>query len=186
MKTAPARSFPRPGYYPHLPSPRMPKRGVEIALAVTLLFALFTAAWFLTQSRQEVVPATPEARLELLLSGVVTSSLSVGADQLSVQCSPSGFQLTSTEGTAFPLTLAFNAPASANATFYVLGSKGDFALRLNGADYTLVSGTVTTTPGARTFNASFVDAQSQPLQLNGRLTCPYPSSSLTHISGRSS
>lgn len=170
MKTAPARSFPRPGHYPHLPSPRMPKRGVEIALAVTLLFALFTAAWFLTQSRQEVVPATPEARLELLLSGVVTSSLSVGADQLSVQCSPSGFQL-STAGTAFPLALAFDAPTSANATFYVLGSRDNLTLTLNGAVYTLVSGTVTTTPGARTFNASFIDAQSQPLQLNGRLRC---------------
>ncbi len=168
MKTAPARSFPRPDF-PHLPSPRLPKRAAEMALTVTLL-ALFAAAWFLTQSRQEVVPATPEARLEPLLSGVVTSSLSVGADQLSVQCSPSGFQL-STAGTAFPLALAFDAPTSANATFYVLGSRDDLTLTLNGAVYTLVSGTVTTTPGARTFNASFIDAQSQPLQLNGRLRC---------------
>lgn len=172
MKTAPARSCPRPGYYPRLPSPQIPKRGVEVALTVTLLFALFIAAWYLAQGRQEVVLATPEARLELLLSGAVTSSLSLGADEVSVQCGPSGFQLASTEGTTFPLTLAFNAPASANATFYVLGSRGDFSLTLNGAVYTLVSGTVTTTPGARIFNASFTDAQSQPLQLNGRLVCP--------------
>lgn len=173
MKIAPARSFPRPGYYPHLPSPQVPNRGVEIALTVTLLFALFGTAWYLAQGRQEVTPAAPEARLELLLSGTVTSSLSLGASELrTVQCSPSGFQLASTKGGAFPFTLAFNAPASANGTFYVLGSKSNFTLKLNGAVYTLVSGTVTTKPGIRTFNASFTDAQSQPLFISGRLNCP--------------
>lgn len=173
MKTAPARSFPRPGYYPHLPSPELPRRAVEIALGLVLVLALLGAAWFIVWTAQkETTPAVPEARLELLLSGAVTSSLSLDTSELkTVQCSPSAFSLAA-PGTAFPLAAAFNAPASADGAFYVLGSKGDFTLRVNGAVYTLVSGTVTSSPGVRTFNASFTDAQSQPLQLSGRLVCP--------------
>ena len=174
MKTAPTRSFPRqPNYYPRVPGPEASNRGAEIALGVALTLALLGAVWYVfLAAGQEITPTVPEARLELLLSGAVTSSLSLGAPELkTMQCSPSGFQLSSVSGVAFPLELAFSAPASANSTFYVLGSNSDFALKLNGANYTLLSGTVTTSPGIRSFNASLVDAQSQPLQLSGRLVC---------------
>ena len=173
MKTAPARSFSHPSYYPRFPGSGVPSRGTEIALGLMLVFALFGAVWFIVwTAQQETTPAAPEARLELLLSGAATSSLSLGAPELkTVQCSPSGFSLAA-PGAAFPLMLAFNAPTSANGTFYVLGSSSDFTLRLNGVVYTLASGTVTTSPGVRTFNASFTDAQSQPLFISGRLNCP--------------
>lgn len=174
MKAAPARSFPRPSYYPHVPGPQLPRSGVETALIAALVLTLLgTATWYLLRTQPVVTPAAPEARLELLLSGAVTSSLSLGAPELkTVQCSPSEFRLASTPGVAFPLEVAFSAPASANGTFYVLGSRDNLTLNVSSTAYTLLSGTVTTTPGIRTFNASFTDAQGQPLQLSGRLVCP--------------
>ena len=153
---------------PKLPSQEELANVLGIVLALLLVVA---TVWAVFPSRSNPVPA--EAGLELILSGAVTNTLSLGADELkTAQCSLTGFQLASTQGAAFPLTLAFRAPASANGAFYLLGSSDTFTLNLNGTAYTLLSGTVTTTPGVYTFNASLVDTQSQPLQLSGRLSCP--------------
>lgn len=164
-------------YSPRLKLPGF--RQFENALFITLALALFGAAvWysFRLAARNDVAPpANPEARLELILSGTLSGSLSLGAAELkTVRCDPSGFQLASTQRAAYPLTLSFRgAPGSAeNYAYYALGSGSDFRLKVNGTRYTLLSGTVTASPGERTFNASLLDAQSQPLQVSGRLTCP--------------
>ncbi len=176
MKATYARPFPRRSRFlePKLPS----QEDVANTLGIVLVLLLVVATvWAVFPSRSGSVPAQPEAGLELALSGVVSSTLNLSANELrTMQCGPTGFQLESIQTTAFPLRLAFNAPASvnsgANSTFYTLGSNSTLALSIDGAAYTLLSGTVTTSPGLKTFNASFVDAQSQPLQLSGRLSCP--------------
>ena len=171
MKAAYTRPFTR---HPRFLQPKLPSQD-ELAntLGVVLALMLFVAAvWAIFPDRSSTVPAKPEARLELVLSGVVASTTTLGANELQdVQCSPNGFQVASTQATAFPLTLAFNAPALANSSYYVLGSNSTLALKIDGAAYILLSGTVTTSPGIYTFSTSFVDAQSQPLQLSGRLNC---------------
>lgn len=189
MKTAHARPFPRPtARRPRLPRPGLPSTGqVETALRITLALVVFeTAAWYLVwlAARNDAEfpakpPAEPEAGLELLLSGAVTSSLSLGAAEMAdleaglVRCDASGFRIASPPGAAFPLELTFSGiPEDASSSLYTLGSRGDVTLRISGAPYTLLSGTLTTTPGGHTFYASFVDARSQPLQLSGRLVCP--------------
>jgi hypothetical protein len=164
---------------PHLRLPNT--REVETTLLIALSAALFSAAlWYSLRfaARNDAVPAAspaPEVRLELILSGALSGSLNLGAAELkTVQCSASGFQLASTREAAYPLRLSFRgAPGRAESyAYYALGSGGDFKLKVGGTPYTLLSGTVTASPGERTFNASLLDAQSQPLQLSGRLTCP--------------
>jgi hypothetical protein len=154
---------------------------VETALLIALSVALFgVAVWYSLRlaARNDAMPAAspdPGARLELILSGTLSGSLSLGAAELkTVQCSASGFQLASTRETAYPLRLSFRgAPGRAESyAYYALGSGGDFKLKVGSTSYTLLSGTVTASPGARTFNASLLDAQSQPLQVSGRLVCP--------------
>ena len=172
MKATYPRPFPRRSRFlePKLPSQEELANTLGVVLTLLLIVA---AVWAIFPDSSSTVPAKPEAGLELVLSGVVSSTTTLGANELqTVQCSPTGFQLASTQRAAFPFTLAFNAPTSANSSFYVLGSNSALALNVDGAAYTLLSGTVTTSPGVYTFNASFVDAQSQPLQLSGRLTCP--------------
>ena len=176
MKAAHTRPFIR---HPRFLQPKLPSQAdLADTLGVVLALLLIVAAvWAIFPEPRSTAPAQPRAGLELALSGVVSSSDMFGADALqTLQCSPTGFRLASKEATAFPLSLAFNAPAaantSANSTFYTLGSNSTLALSIDGSPYTLLSGTVTTTPGVYTFNASFVDAQSQPLQLSGRLSCP--------------
>ena len=172
MKATYARSFThRPRFLqPKLPSQEELANTLGVVLTLMLVIA---AVWAVFPNRNSTVPAQPEAGLELVLSGVVSSTATLGSSELqTVQCSPTGFRLASTQATAFPLTLAFSAPASANGSFYILGSNRAFRLNLDGAAYTLLSGTVTASPGVYAFNASFIDAQSQPLQLSGRLSCP--------------
>ncbi len=165
MKATYTRPFPQP----KLPSQESLTNTLGIILALMLVFA---TVWAIL-SRNNPAPVQAEAGLELALSGVAASTTTLGANELQrVQCSPTGFQVASTQATAVPLTMSFNAPASANSSFYTLGSDSALTLELDGTPYTLLSGTVTTTPGVRTFNASFVDVQSQPLQLSGRLSCP--------------
>lgn len=187
MKTAHTRSFPRPTAR-RRPGLGLPStRQVETALRIALALVLFgTAVWYLLwlAARDGAVspaapPAEPEAGLELLLSGAVTSSLSLGAAEMAdlkaglVRCDALGFRIASPSGAAFPLELTFSGiPEDASGSLYTLGSRGDVTLRVSGAPYTLLSGTLTTTPGGHTFYASFVDARSQPLQLSGRLVCP--------------
>ena len=167
--TRPFSRYPR-FLQPKLPSPEELANTLGIVLSLLLIVA---AVWAVFPKQTSVAPAQPGAGLELALSGVVSGTVSLSANELAtVQCSPKGFQLVSTQATAFPLTLAFSAPASANGSFYTLGSNSTLTLNIDGAAYTLLSGTVTTSPGLYTFNASFVDAQSQPLQLSGRLSCP--------------
>ena len=172
MKATYARPFPRRSRFlqPKLPSQEELADTLGVILALMLIVATI---WAIFPEPRSTAPTQPEAGLELVLSGVVSSTATLGADELqTLQCSPTGFRLMSTQTTAFPLTLAFNAPASANSSYYILGSNSTLALEIDGSPYTLLSGTVTTSPGVYTFNASFVDAQSQPLQLSGRLSCP--------------
>ena len=158
-------------------------REIETALLIALSVALFgTATWYSLRfaARNDAAPAAspdPEARLELILSGALSGSLSLGAAELkTVRCSASGFQLASTQRVAYPLTLSFRGALgrAERYAYYALGSGGDFKLKVSGTPYTLLSGTVTASPEARTFtfNASLVDTQSQPLQVSGRLVCP--------------
>ena len=192
MKTAHTRPFSRPAAHrPRLPRPKLPStRQVETALRVTLALVVFgTAVWYLVwlAARDGAVSpaasltapaAEPKAGLELLLSGAVTSSLSLGAAELAgleaglVRCDASGFRIASPPGAAFALELTFSGIPKDASSLYTLGSRDDVTLRVSGAPYTLLSGTLTTTPGGHTFYGSFVDARSQPLQLSGRLVCP--------------
>lgn len=173
IRLPPRRSTREPRFSP----PKLPLQRIENALAIVLaLVVLGTAVWYVPfATRNGAVPVTaPKAGLELVFSGAVTSTLSLAADELkAVRCSPNGFQLESTRETAFPLELAFSGAAGkANSSYQILGSNSTFSLRVNGTAYTLLSGTVTLTQGVHTFNASLVNAQSQPLQLSGRLLCP--------------
>lgn len=171
MKATYTRPFPHRSRFlqPKLPS----QEDLANTLGIVLTLALVVAAvWAIFPNRSSAAPATPEAGLELVLSGVVSGTATLGQSELqTAQCSPTGFQVAGTQTTAFPLKMSFNAPALANSTFYTLGSNSALTLELDGAAYTLLSGTVVTAPGVYTFNASFVDAQSQPLQLSGRLSC---------------
>lgn len=178
MKAADIRSSPRRSTHaPRFGQPKLPSQEVENALAIVLTLVILGTVllYALLTPRNDATPvANPETGLELVLSGAVTSTLSLGADELkTVRCSPSGFSLESTAKTAFPLQLAFSGvPGEAGGSHYILGSRGTFSLRVNGTAYTLLSGIVTFRQGVRTFNASLVNAQSQPLQLSGRLLCP--------------
>ncbi len=175
IHSPPRRSTREPRFSP----PKLPSQGVENTLAIVALVLLVfgTAVWYVSfATRNGAVPVTdPKAGLELVFSGAVTSTLSLAADELkAVRCSPNGFQLESTRETAFPLELAFSGAAGrANSSYHnILGSNSTFSLRVNGTAYTLLSGTVTFTQGVHTFNASLINAQSQPLQVSGRLLCP--------------
>ena len=166
MKAAYTRPFPQP----KLPSQEDLANTLGIVLTLLLVIA---TVWAVFPKPSRAAPVQPRAGLELILSGVVSGNATLSATDLqTVQCSPAGFRLVSTQATTFPLTMSFNAPVTANSSFYVLGSNSALTLTLGGAAYTLLSGTVTTAPGTYTFNASFVDTQSQPLQLSGRLSCP--------------
>lgn len=164
---------------PHLRLPTT--REVENVLLIALSVALFGAVlWYSLRfaARNDAALAAspaPEARLELILSGALSGSLSLGAAELeTVRCDASGFQLASTQRVAYPLRLSFRGATGGTESYayYALGSGGNFKLKVGGTPYTLLSGTVTASPGERTFNASLLDAQSQPLQVSGRLTCP--------------
>lgn len=166
---------------PHLRLPTPTTREVETTLHIVLAVALFSAAlWYSLRlaARNDALPAAspdPVERLELILSGTLSGNLSLGTAELeTVRCDASGFQLTSTQRVAYPLTLSFRgAPGGAESyAYYALGSGSNFKLKVGGTPYTLLSGTVTASLGARTFNASLLDAQRQPLQVSGRLTCP--------------
>lgn len=173
-----------PGFWtPKLPSTRQ----VQNALHLTLALVLFgTALWYLVwrgEQNRALPTAAPEARLELILSGALTGSLSLGEAELrSVRCDASSFQAASPREAVFPLELAFTGVAAERAgkrlgkasaaSYYVLGSRNELILRVDETSYTLLSGAVTPAPGAWRFSASFVDALSQPLQLSGRLVCP--------------
>ncbi len=178
MKAADIRSSPHCSTHaPRFGQPKLPSQEVENLLAIVLMLVILgtVLSYTLLTLRNDAAPtANPGAGLELVLSGAVTSTLSLGADELNtVRCSPSGFRLESTRETPFPLELAFSGvPGEAGGSHYILGSRDTFSLRVNGTAYILVSGTVTFRQGVRTFNASLVNVQSQPVQLSGRLLCP--------------
>jgi hypothetical protein len=192
VKAAPhVRILPRRDSAVSTPRPRLrlPRtRQVRDALRLTLALVLFgTGVWwsFWHAAQGDAPPAqVPAAGLELVLSGALTGPLSLSEAELrDVRCGASGFRVVSSQTVVFPLELTFTGVATemagkrseeipAAASYYVLGSEGELTLSLDRTTYTLLSGTVTTAPGGWRFSASLIDAQSQPLQLSGRLVCP--------------
>lgn len=153
--------------------------GPDLVRPLLYLFAallLGSAFWYLFTPRNAAsteIVRTPQAGLELVLSGVLTSNLSFRADDLSeLRCTPSGFSAQSLGDTVTPIALSFAGTGSETGSYELLDSSSALTLTAAGARYTLQSGSVSTAPGLRTFNASLIDAQGQPLQLSGRLSCP--------------
>lgn len=171
MKTLTPSYRPRP----------LPKRDAETPLAVLLILTLFFAGLYLVTQRPTYAPQPVTGpRLELALSGVLTSQLSLLKDDLaSVRCTPSGFYVKS--GPALlpvGLELHFRGPDSGHrSATYLLGA-GVGPLTLNtggsasGATFRSGSGSVTKTADAFTFSASLTDLYGQPLLVSGRLSCP--------------
>lgn len=167
-----------PELFPHGPMGRsngpFPK-AARVFLTV-LIFALVLGIGFqyvatLLNGPNPVV--RPQPGLELILSGVLTSNLSFRADDLSeIRCTPSGFTVQSLGHNVTPIELSLSGLRGEPGSYELLGSNSTLALTAAGARYTLQSGNVTTSPGLRTFTASLTDAQSQPLQISGRLSCP--------------
>lgn len=172
MKTIPRNPA---SFFPGGPGEHPDSYLVEPLLYLIAALLLGAALWYVVTLPYETAaaPAAP-ARLELILSGALTDTLSSGERDLkTMHCGPSGFVLETSHGAVLPLKLTFSSTAAQGSGGYqVLGANSDLTLQLGGTPYTLLSGSVTSSPGLRTFNASFVDAQSQPLFISGRLNCP--------------
>ncbi len=169
-----------PSYRPRF----LPKRlDTETPLAALFVLTLFSVGlYFVTQRPTYAPQPVTGPRLELVLSGVLTSQISLSEnDFASVHCTPTGFDLRSVSG-VLPtgLELRFRGPGAGqhNAT-YVLG-RGVGPLTLttavagspSGPPFRSVGGNVTRTPDSFMFSASLTDANGQPLLVSGRLECP--------------
>ncbi len=166
--------YPRAGSHPKLPS----TRHVEVALRIALVFVLFgTALWYALwlAAHPNPAPTSGPGAGELILSGAVTTSLGAH-DFEKVQCGPLSFQLETARHGPFPLELNFTAPptaALASGSYYLLGSgEESFTLKVGDNAFTLLSGTLLVEPHVRSFSASLIDENSQPLWVSGRVQCP--------------
>jgi len=161
-------------FFPNSPNERLDSYLIKplFYLLAALLFG--TALWyFAIHSDEPPAAATAPRRLELILSGVFTSNLSLSEAELkTVWCDSAGFHVVSTKGVVLPLALSLSGLSGENGSYQILGASSDFTLSIAKTTYTLQSGTVASSPGLRIFNASFVDAQNQPLLVSGRLSCP--------------
>lgn len=166
-----------PSYRPY------PKRAdAETPLAVLLVLTLLaTGLYFVTQRPAYAPPPVAGPRLELALSGVLTSQLSLaGNDVALVRCAPSGFYVRSAPTLApVGLELRFRSPGEGrgNATYVLGAGVGPLTLRTvysgaAGATFSSNSGSVTRSAEGFVFSASLTDAYGQPLVVSGRLGCP--------------
>lgn len=162
-------------FFPHGPGEHLDSYLVKPLLYLLVVLLLGAALWHVATLPDEAAaaPAAP-ARLELLLSGALTDTLSLGKSDLkTMHCGPSGFALETRLGAALPLKLTFDStPAQGSDSYQALDSASVLTIQLGGTPYTLLDGSVISSPGLRTFNASLVDVQSQPLLVSGRFTCP--------------
>lgn len=164
-------------FFPSGPGEHPDSYLVEPLLYLLAALLLGAALWHVvTLTDETAATLVAPARLELILSGALTDTLSSGErDFKTLRCGPSGFALETSNGAALPLKLTFSSIAAQSSGGYqVLGSNSDsdLTLQLGGTPYTLLSGSVTSSAGLYTFNAFLVDAQSQPLFISGRLNCP--------------
>lgn len=167
--------------------PSYPKRAnIETPLAVLFVLTLFAAGLYAVTQRPTYAPQPVTGpRLELALSGVLTSQLSLTEDDFaSVRCTPAGFYLKSVAGSApMGLELRFQGPGSGtqNATYLLGAGVGPLTLRTvtdggaPGSVFRSLDGSVTKT-GTKTgdkfaFTASLTDVYGQPLLVSGRLEC---------------
>lgn len=168
-----------PSYRPRF----LPKRlDTETPLAVLFVVALFSAGlYFVTQRPTYAPQPVTGPRLELVLSGVLTSQVSLSEDGFSlVRCTPTGFHLKSAAASAtMGLELRFRGPeAGGDSATYLLGvGVGPLSLRTgyggaSSSAFSSHSGSVTKSAGAFSFSASLTDLHGQPLLVSGRLVCP--------------
>ena len=170
-----------PSYRPSYPKPVY----LETPLAVLFVFTLFAAGLYTVTQRPTYAPQPVAGpRLELALSGVLTSQLSLTKEDFaSVRCTPAGFYLKSVPGFApLGLELRFQGPGSAQNATYLLGAGvGPLTLRTvnnesaPGSVFSSSDGsvtkTVTKTGDTFVFTASLTDVYGQPLLVSGRLSC---------------
>lgn len=168
--------------------PIYPKRAFsEMSLAVLAVLTLFAVGLYFVAQRTAYAPQPVTGpRLELALSGVLTSQVSLSEnDFASVRCTPTGFNLKSVSGVLpMGLELRFQGPgAGGKSATYLLGAGvGPLTLRTvtdegaPGSVFSSSDGSVTKT-GTKTgdtfiFAASLTDVYGQPLLVSGRLECP--------------
>ena len=171
-----------PSYRPSYPKSAYP----ETPLAVLFVLTLFAVGlYFVTQRPTYAPQPVTGPRLELALSGVLTSQLSLTEDDFaSVRCTPAGFHLRSVAGfTPVGLELRFQGPgAGGKSATYLLGAGvGPLTLRTvnnesaPGSVFSSSDGsvtrTVTKTGDTFVFTASLTDVYGQPLLVSGRLSC---------------
>ena len=172
-----------PSYRPSYPKPAY----FETPLAVLFVLTLFAAGLYAVTQRPTYAPQPVAGpRLELALSGVLTSQLSLTKEDFaSVRCTPAGFYLKSVSGYApMGLELRFQGPGTGtqNATYLLGAGVGPLTLRTvtdesaPGSVFGSRDGSVTRTAAKTgdtfTFTASLTDAYGQPLLVSGRLECP--------------
>ena len=172
-----------PSYRPSYPKPAQ----LETPLAVLFVLTLFATSLYAVTQRPTYAPRPVTGpQLELALSGVLTSQLSLTADDFaSVRCTPAGFSLKSVSDLApTGLELRFQSPGNSarNATYRLGAGVGPLTLRTvtdgsaPGSLFSSSDGSVTKT-GTKTgdafaFTASLTDVYGQPLFASGRLECP--------------
>ena len=163
--------------------PLYPKHAdIETPLAVLFVLTLFFVGLYFVMQRPTYAPQPVTGpRLELALSGVLTSQVSLSEnDFASVRCTPTGFDLKSVSGVLpVGLELHFQAPeASGSSATYRLGAGvGPLSLEpvyggLSGSAFRSYSGSVTKSAGVFSFSASLTDLYGQPLLVSGQLVCP--------------
>ena len=170
-----------PSYRPSYPKPAQ----LETPLAVLFVLTLFATSLYAVTQRPTYAPQPVAGpRLELSLSGVLTSQLSLTKEDFaSVRCTPAGFYLKSVSDLApTGLELRFQGPGSTRNATYLLGAGvGPLTLKTvygsaPGSVFSSSDGSVTKT-GTKTgdafaFTASLTDVYGQPLFASGRLECP--------------
>ncbi len=167
-----------PSYRPNYPQ----RTDTEAPLAVLLVLALFAASLYALTQRPTYAPQPVAGpRLELALSGVLTSQVSLSEnDFASVRCTAAGFQLKSMSDFApMGLELRFQGPRARNdnATYLLGAGVGPLTLTavdgsVPGSVFSALAGNVTKTGDTFTFTAALTDVYGQPLLVSGRLECP--------------